>query len=112
MNVYTKEEGINNSDLTGQYNYSHVPSPGIPIIVKVSPLPVDATILGEEDIAKAVMRHWLHCAGGPSGIKAEHLRMCHRAAKREEDPNPGNWYEVVVLIQAALSGVELATPFP
>ena len=51
-----------------------------------------------------VMRIRLHCAGGPSGIREEYLRMWHRAAKQEEDPDPGNWEKVVALIQVAFMG--------
>ena len=32
-------------------------------------------IPGEEYISKAVMRLWMHCNRGPSGMKAEYLRM-------------------------------------
>ena len=53
---------------------------------------------------------WLHRAGGPSVMKAEHLRMWHRSAKREEDPDPGNWDKVVALIQKAFRGLELVVP--
>ena len=55
--------------------YVHVPPPGRPIPIEVSPLPVDDNILGEEEISKAVLRIRLHCAGGQSGMRAKYLRM-------------------------------------
>ena len=84
--------------------YAHVPPPGRPIPTEVAPFPVDDTILGEEDISEAMMRLRLHHTGGPSGMKAEHLRMWHHAAKREEDPEPGKWEKVVTQIQADIRG--------
>ena len=72
--------------------------PGIPIPIKVYPFPVDDTILGEEEISEAVTRLRLHRAGGPSGMRAEHLRMWHHPAKQEEDPDLGNWEKVVAII--------------
>ena len=68
------------------------------------------TIPGEEDIAKVVTWIRLHHAGGTSGMKAKHLRMWHRAAKREENPDPGNWENVVVIIQEAFRGGEIVAP--
>ena len=38
-------------------------------------------------------------------MKAEHLRMWHRSAKREEYPDPGNWDKVFALIQTAFRGL-------
>ena len=68
------------------------------------------TILWDEEISEAVMRLWLHRASGPSEIKAEHLRMWHRAAMREEKTNPGNWEKVSAIIQAAFGGLYLTAP--
>ena len=73
----------------------------------MDPFPVYDNILGGKDIVKAVLRLQLHCAGGLSGMRYEHLRMWIRTAMREEDPDPGNWDKVVSIIQAAFSGVEL-----
>ena len=54
-----------------------------------------------------VLRLRLHCPVGPSGMRAEHLKMRFRAATRTEDPDPGNWENVVSVIQAYFRGVEL-----
>ena len=51
-----------------------------------------------------VLRLRLHRAGGPSGIRAEHLSMWICAATREERPAPGSWEKVIAIIQAALGG--------
>ena len=55
--------------------YAHVLPPEKPIPIKVALLPVDDTISGEEGVAKAATWIQLHLIGGPSGMKAEHLRM-------------------------------------
>ena len=36
--------------------------------------------------------------------------MCHHAAKREENPDPGNWDKVITIIQADYRGGEPAEP--
>ena len=71
---------------------------------------MDDTILGGEHIFEAVTQLRLHRAGGPSGMKAEQLRMWHRAAKRKENPNPGIWEKVTAIIQADFRRGELAAP--
>ena len=63
--------------------------------------------MGEKEIAEAVLRLKLHRAGGPSGMRAEHLRMWLRAATQEIYPDPGNWEKVVAIIQAAFREGEL-----
>ena len=88
--------------------YAHVPPPGRPIPVKVSHFPVDDTILGGEEIAKALMRLRLHSAGVPSGMRAKHLRLWLRVANWEENPDPGNWEKVIAIIQENFRGGELA----
>ena len=65
---------------------------------------MDDNIPEEEDISKAVLRLQLHCAGGPSGMRAEHIKMWLHAATWEEAPNPGNWEKVFAIIQAAFRG--------
>ena len=67
---------------------------------------MDDTILREDDIAEAVMRLWLYRAGGPTGMKAEHLQICHRAAYREEDFDLGNGEKLFALIQVSFMGGE------
>ena len=47
---------------------------------------------------------------GPSGMRAEHLRMWHRAEKWEENPDSGNWEKVVSIIQGEFKGRELTAP--
>ena len=84
--------------------YAHVPPPGRTIPIKVALFPTYDTILGEEEIAEALMRLGLHCARGPSGMKAKHLRMWHCTAKWEEKPKPGNWEKVAAIIQADFRG--------
>ena len=88
--------------------FAHVPPPGRPIPVDVSHFPMDDTILGEEKIAKAVMRIRLHRAGVPSGMRAKHLKLWLRVANLEENPDPGNWEKVIAIIQENFRGGELA----
>ena len=67
----------------------------------MDPFPVYDNILGGKDIVKAVLRLQLHCAGGLSGMRYEHLRMWICAETQEEDPDPGNWGKVFTIIQAS-----------
>ena len=69
---------------------------------------MDENILGEEDIAEAVLRMRLNYAGGLSVIRSKHLRMWLCTATREEDPDPGNWEKVVAIIHAEFSEGELS----
>ena len=55
--------------------YAYVPPPGRPITIEVAPFPVNDNILGEEDIFESVTQIRLHCARGPSGMRAKNLRM-------------------------------------
>ena len=64
--------------------YTHVPPLGRPIPIYVYLFPVDENIPGEGGISEAVMRIRLHCAEGPSVMRAEHLGMWLHAATREE----------------------------
>ena len=91
--------------------YAHFPLPVIHIPIGVAPFPVDDTIPGEEEIPEAVMRLRLHFTGSPSGIRAKHLRLWLRTAKREEHADLGNWEKVIAIIQADFRGGELAAPF-
>ena len=76
--------------LTAEFSglYTHVLPPVISIPIKLAPFPVDDTSPGEEEISEEVPRIWLHHAGGPSGLKAEHLSMWDRAAEQEEISYP------------------------
>ena len=71
---------------------------------------MDDTIPREEDIVEAVMRIRLYHDGGPSGMRAKHLRTWHRAEKQKENPDPGNWQKVVKIIQVDFREGELAAP--
>ena len=69
---------------------------------------MDYNTPGEEDISEEVLRLQLHRSGGPSGMRAGHLRMWLCAETREEDPDPGNLEKVVAIIQSAFKGGEIA----
>ena len=88
---------------------AHVPPAGLPIPKEVASFPVDDNIPGQEEIAKAVLQLRLHRAGGPSTMRAEHLRMWIYTATREEDFDPINRENVATIINAALRGVEHVT---
>ena len=72
---------------------------------------MDNNILGVEFIYESLIRLRLHRAGGPSGMRAKHLRMWLLAATREEDLNLWKWEKVVSITQAAFRKVSLATSF-
>ena len=80
--------------------YAHIPPPGWPIAIEVAPFPVDDNIPRGGGVVEAMLRLQLHRAGGPPSIRAKHLSMWLCAATQEEDPDPGNWNMVIVIIQA------------
>ena len=67
---------------------------------------MDGNILGEEEIAEAVMQLQIHL----SVMRDEHLSMWLQMATQEEHPDPGNWENVVAIIHAYFRGGEIAVP--
>ena len=61
---------------------------------------VDYDIPEDEDIARAVHRICLNRLGGPSGMRAEHLRQWLIAATRYDSPDATNWLKAVAIVQA------------
>ena len=62
--------------------YSQVPSPGDNIPVTVKPTEIDDSVPTEDEIAEAVTKLRRNRSGGPSWIRAEHLKGWLAAAKR------------------------------
>ena len=62
--------------------YSQVPSPGGNIPVTVKPAEIDDSVPTEDEIAEAVTKLRRNRSGGPSRIRAEHLKGWLAAAKR------------------------------
>ena len=62
--------------------YSKVPSPGDNILVTVNPAEIDDSVPTEDEIAEAVTKFGRNRSGGPSRIRAEHLKGWLAAAKR------------------------------
>ena len=62
--------------------YSQVPSPGDNIPVTVKPSEIDNSVPTEDEIAEAVTKLRRNRSGGPSRIRAEHLKGWLAAAKR------------------------------
>ena len=54
--------------------YRHIPLPGRPIPVVITPFPVEEYLPGNEDISWAVCRICLNRSRGLSGLQEEHLR--------------------------------------
>ena len=90
--------------------YAHVPPTGRPITIEVAHFTVDDNILGEEEIAEAMLQLRLHQDGGLSGMRSGQLRRCLCVEKREEHSDPGNWDKVAAMIKVAFRGGELALP--
>ena len=84
--------------------YTHVPLPGLPIPIEVSPFTVDDNIPGEEEIAEAVLWLWIHHSGGPYGMRAKHLMIWIHADMWDEHPGLGNCDKVVSIIQENFRG--------
>ena len=64
--------------------YSQVTSPGENIPVTVEPAEIDDSVPTEDEIAAAVTKLRRNRSGGPSQIRAEHLKGWLAAAKRGE----------------------------
>ena len=64
--------------------YSYVPSLGTNIPIYVNPVPVDDSVPTEEEIEGAVKHLLRNRSGGPSGMRAEHLKRWLAAAKRRK----------------------------
>ena len=62
--------------------YSQVPSPGGNIPVTVEPAEIDDSVPTEDEIAAAVKKLRRNRSGGPSRIRAEHLKGWLAAVKR------------------------------
>ena len=62
----------------------HVPTPGDNIPVTVTPSEIDDSVPTEDEIAEAVKKLRRNRSGGPSRIRAEHLKGWITAAKRGE----------------------------
>ena len=62
--------------------YSQVPSPGDNIPVTVKPAEIDDLVPTEDEIVEAVTELRRNRSGGPSRIRAEHLKGWLAAAKR------------------------------
>ena len=62
--------------------YSYIPPPGTNITISVEPFPVDDLVPMEDKIECAVKRLRNHRSGGPSGMRAKHLKMWLAAAKK------------------------------
>ena len=71
--------------------YRHVPSTGQSIPVGVHTFPMEDYIPVYEKISWAVYRLHLNHSGGPSGLRAEHLRQWLHKATWDEVPDATNW---------------------
>ena len=64
--------------------YSYVPLPGKNIPISVHPFTVEDLVPTEDEIEWAVMRLRNHRSGGPSGMRAEHLKRWLATAQKDE----------------------------
>ena len=89
--------------------YRNVPSLGEPIPVEDPPFPflVDDYIPEDEEINWAVRRLLLNRLGGPSVMRAEHLRQWMIATTRYDSPDTTNWLTFVSIVQALFQDGEL-----
>ena len=62
--------------------YRYILNLGENIPISVELLPVDSSLPMEEKIEEAVKRLRNHRSGGPSGMRAKHLKMWLAAAKK------------------------------
>ena len=101
--------------------YRRVPPPGENIPVTIEPTHVDDLVPMEDEIEAAVKKLWRNRLGGPSRIRAEHVKGCLAAAKRggmveekgkaktaTEEEGEDLWGKVVELTQTAFRDGNLA----
>ena len=97
--------------------YSYVPSPGTNIPATVRPVPVDGSVPTEDEIEEAVKNPRRNRSGGPSGMRAKHLKGWLAAPKQENreaaekgegktkgeegGPTELHWENLMKLIQTA-----------
>ena len=102
--------------------YSYVPSLGMNTPIYVEPYPVDKSVPTEDDIEWALKILHNHRSGGPSGMRAKHLKMWLAAARKAakdkteageettegkeytestDTTEPANWERVVDMVQTA-----------
>ena len=84
-------------------------SPGKPIPAIIEPFEINDGMPDEEEIAAGVKKLRSNRAGGPTGMRAEHLKEWLSKAKAEENPDPTDWQKVVKLTQTAFGQGELPT---
>ena len=81
--------------------YSYVPPLGTKIPISVQPFAVDDLVPTEEEIEWAVMRLRNHRSGGPSGMRAEHLkRWIAKARKAEKEKEKDEKEEATTMKRA------------
>ena len=59
---------------------------------------VDGYIPEDEEIAWVVHRIFLNCSGGPSGMRAEHLRQWLISTMGDDSPDATNWLKIVAIV--------------
>ena len=91
--------------------YRHVPPPADPILVGDLTFSVDDEISEDEEISWAVRSICQNRSGGPSGMRAEHLRQWLIAATRDNSPDATNCLKVFTIVQAAFRDGILAEDF-
>ena len=75
------------------------------------PFSVDYSIPEDKEITWAVLRILLNRSGGPSVMRAEHLRQWLIDETRDNSPDATNWMKVVAIVQAAFQDGTLAEEF-
>ena len=101
--------------------YRRVPPPGENIPVNVDPTNIDDSVPTEDEVEEAVKKLWRNRSGGPSGIRAEHVKGWLAAARRggmaeeqgktktaAEEEGEDLWGKVVELTQTAFREGNLA----
>ena len=79
--------------------YIHLPLEGKSISILVQPVSIKEGTPVVWKIAASIRKLHSGRAGGPSGMKLDHLKTWLRAATREKDPDTEMWDKVVSVIQ-------------
>ena len=72
---------------------------------------MDYSIPEDKEITWAVLRILLNRSGGPSVMRAEHLRQWLIDETRDNSPDATNWMKVVAIIKAAFQDGTMAEEF-
>ena len=84
-------EQLDQTSTLWEYLYRHCPPEGESILILVQPVSIEDGPPEVGEILLEVSKLLLGRAGGPSGMKAKHVKAWLQAATREKEPDTITW---------------------